>query len=141
MLSRFATTSSLGEKILQGFMPLISTECKLSRRYTNHSIRATNTTILKRNNFTDAQVMSVSGHKSASSLAVYQRVSEPDKVAMGNVLMKALDSAKEERRALSNMVLDDMDLADCDTFIKGERIFSNCTFSNCKFVINMNVHK
>jgi hypothetical protein len=46
----------------------------LSQIYTNHSIRATGATILGRN-CSMAQIMAVTGHKSASSVAVYQRVS------------------------------------------------------------------
>jgi hypothetical protein len=41
---------------------------------TNHSIRATGATILGRN-CSMAQIMAVTGHKSASLVAVYQRVS------------------------------------------------------------------
>jgi integrase len=46
----------------------------LSQIYTNHSIRATGAIILGRN-CSMAQTMAVTGHKSASSVAVYQRVS------------------------------------------------------------------
>jgi integrase len=51
--------------------------------YTNHSIRATGATILGRN-CSMAQIMAVNGHKSASSVAVYQRVSSKEKQAMGD---------------------------------------------------------
>jgi hypothetical protein len=44
----------------------------LSQIYTNHSIRATGATILGRN-CSMAQIMAVTRHKSASSVAVYQR--------------------------------------------------------------------
>ena len=136
----------LGEKTLQGFMPLISNQCNLSKRYTNHSIRATNTTILKRNNFSDAQVMSVSGHKAASSLSVYHRVSEPEKVAMGNVLTDALNATNRLQPSVrddetSGLVLDSMDLTDFDTYLKGSQIFRGATFHNCKFVVNVHVSK
>jgi integrase len=50
----------------------------LSQIYTNHSIRATGATIIGRN-CSMAQIMAVTGHKSASSVAVYQRVSSKEK--------------------------------------------------------------
>ena len=55
----------------------------LSQIYTNHSIRATGATILGRNcSMPMAQIMAVTGHKSASSVAVYQRVSSKEKQVM-----------------------------------------------------------
>ena len=82
--------SPIGEKTLSSFMGNLSSQLNLSRRYTNHSIRATGATLLSRANFNNAQIMSVTGHKSVSSLAVYQRVSEKEKMSMGDALSKCL---------------------------------------------------
>jgi integrase len=49
----------------------------LSQIDTNHSIRATGATILGRN-CSMAQIMAVTGHKSVSSVAVYQRASSKE---------------------------------------------------------------
>ena len=40
----------------------------------------------------NAHIMSVTGHKSVSSLAVYQRVGSNEKIAMGDTLAKSLES-------------------------------------------------
>ena len=77
------TNSPIGAKTLQKFMPTLSEKCQLSKRYTNHSIRATGATILSHQRFNPAQIMSVSGHKSVSSLSVYQHVGESEKISMG----------------------------------------------------------
>ena len=84
----------IGEKTLQKFMPHLSEVCALSKRYTNHSIRATGATILSRKNFNNAQIMSVSGHRSVSSLAVYQRVAEREKIDMGRAIGDCLNNDK-----------------------------------------------
>ena len=84
--SYWYTNSPIGEKKLQQFMPSLSEKCMLSKRYTNHSIRATGATILSQKMFSPAQIMSVSGHKSVSSLTVYQRVNESEKNNMGQAI-------------------------------------------------------
>ena len=57
--------------------------------YTNHSIRATGATILGRN-CSMAQIMAVTRHKSASSVAVYQRVSSKEKQVMGDIITSSV---------------------------------------------------
>ena len=57
--------------------------------YTNHSIRATGATILGRN-CSMAQIMAVPEHKSASSVAVYQRVSSKEKQVMGDIITSSV---------------------------------------------------
>jgi hypothetical protein len=54
---------------LASFMFTLSKKTGLSQIYTNHSIRATGATILGRN-CSMTQIMAVTGHKSALSVAV-----------------------------------------------------------------------
>ena len=63
---------------------------KLSRIYTNHYVGVTGTTILTRCQFSDKQIMSVTGHKSIESLKIYKPVSSDEKLMMGNTLGYAL---------------------------------------------------
>ena len=76
--------------IHDNFMSLLSEDCKLSKRYTNHCIHVTGITSLKRSNFTDKQVMSITGHKSVDSLAIYQRIKSDEKLMMGMCLTLSL---------------------------------------------------
>ena len=80
------SNSPVGAKKLQKFMSSLSDVVGLSKRYTNHSIRATGATILSRGGFNAAQIMSVTGHKSVSSLSVYQRVDDTEKLLMGQAI-------------------------------------------------------
>ena len=68
----------------------LSIKIGLSKIYTNHSCHTTGATILSRCGFNNAQVMSVTGRKSVSSLAHYQRVSREEKLNMGTALSSAL---------------------------------------------------
>ena len=79
----------IGRDSLSQFMPKLSQQIGLSTMYTNHSVRATGVTILGRN-FSMAQIMSVTGHKSMSSCAVYQRVSYNEKQVMGDVISSTI---------------------------------------------------
>ena len=86
------TRQHIGKNTLGSFMSELSKNVKLSRRYTNHSIRVTGASILTRCNFNDKEVMSMTGHKSVQSLTIYQRVQDKTKVKTGKVLQKSLTS-------------------------------------------------
>ena len=75
----------IGRDSLSQFMPKLSQQIGLSTIYTNHSVRATGATILGRN-FSMAQIMSVTGHKSVSSCAV----SNNEKQVMGDVISSTI---------------------------------------------------
>ena len=62
----------VGRDTLGAFMTKLSNKCGLSQNYANHTIRPTGATILSRQHFSNSQIMVVAGHKSVSSLAVYQ---------------------------------------------------------------------
>ncbi|CAG2198541.1 KCTD1_15 [Mytilus edulis] len=83
------TKRPIGKDTLSSFLSTLSNKVGLSTTYTNHSIRATGATILGRN-CSMAQIMSVTGHKSASSVAVYQRVSNREKQVMGEIITNSV---------------------------------------------------
>lgn len=92
----------LGHNNIDNFMSMISSECDLSKRYTNHCIRVTGSNKLTRGKFIPKQIMSVTGHKSLESLAIYQRVQDDEKLMMGMYLTFNLfhpEQAKEIRDA------------------------------------------
>ena len=76
------TNKKIGFNPLSSFMSRISHDADLSQVCTNHSIRVTGTTYLTRKQFTPKQIMSVTGHKSLNSLAIYQKVSTDEKLSM-----------------------------------------------------------
>ena len=90
--------SPVGRDMLAKFMYKLSVSCGLSQSYTNHSIRAT--ILTECNNFADAQIMSVTGHKSVSSLAIYQRTSDQKKIQMGTILNSAMTGENNNNNAL-----------------------------------------
>ncbi|CAG2255481.1 KCTD1_15 [Mytilus edulis] len=93
--------SPVGRDTLAQFMNKLSKLCSLSQVYTNHSIRATGATILTESRyFADAQIMSVTGHKSVSSLAIYQRTSDKAKFQMGQIIDAAMNGRDPNANAL-----------------------------------------
>ena len=80
----------VGHNTHDNFMSRLSEDCKLSRRYTNHCLCVTGITSLKRNNFSDKQVMAITGHKSVEFLAIYQRIQSDEKLMMGMCLTFSL---------------------------------------------------
>lgn len=76
--SWFCENQVLGKNVLNGMMKAISKRAELNREYTNHCIRSTVVTTLKRRGFDDASCMSVTGHKSITSIERYdkRRISE-----------------------------------------------------------------
>ncbi|KAK7105625.1 hypothetical protein V1264_016984 [Littorina saxatilis] len=85
----------IGLHCLRNFMPTLSRLCQLSDNYTNHCIRATGATILAENSFGVADIMSVTGHKSVSSLAIYQRTSQNRKLEMADALAAASGKSQQ----------------------------------------------
>ena len=90
----------VGENKLAAFMTDWSHEAKLSRVYTSHCIRVTGATNLTRAKFSPHQIMSITGHKSVNSLAIYQRVAEDEKMMMGMSLAYNLFKPEEVSRML-----------------------------------------
>ena len=76
------TNKKIGPNPLSTFMSKLSNDADLSQIYTNHSIRVTSATYLSRKQFSAKQIMSVTGHKSLNSLAIYQKVSTDEKLSM-----------------------------------------------------------
>lgn len=105
----------IGEVTLSSFMPKLSSALGL-QKYTNHSIRVTGATILTQGNFGVQQIMAVTGHKSVNSLATYHRISDAEKMAMGNVLGTALGIREPTRplATVSTETTDQDDGADAD---------------------------
>ena len=68
--------------------------------YTNHSLRATSISIFTDVNFSNADIMSVSGYKSVQSLAVYQKTSESKKIEMGKVITGSLTPKLHQKAIL-----------------------------------------
>ena len=84
------TKKPVGVNTLQQFLPKLSQQCGLSQIYTNHSIRSTSATLLHQDKFDPTAVKSITGHKSLSSLAVYQRTSSKQKIEMAHALHRKI---------------------------------------------------
>ena len=67
------TRQALGHNLLGSMIERISERAGLSKKYTNHCVRATAVTILKENGVEDRKVCLVTGHKSEKSLEHYNR--------------------------------------------------------------------
>ena len=78
-------------------------------RFTQNTIRATGATLLSKHKygFGDAQIMSVTGHKSVQSLITYQRIDTEDKMKMGQTLTDNLVpvSSSSNQAALSSTAI------------------------------------
>jgi hypothetical protein len=78
--------SKAGHNTLDKFVRNLSHLCNITPHYTNHCLRATGVTILKRAKYSDKQIMSVTGHHSHASLDIYNNVSANEKMMMGYTL-------------------------------------------------------
>lgn len=64
---------TVGKNTIDNLMSDLSQILKLSKRYTNHSLRVTHITVLKENGFTNAEIAANTGHKNPESIERYNR--------------------------------------------------------------------
>ena len=69
----FTSKQTTGINTIATLMSTLSTELKLSKRYTNHSIRVTHITVLKASGFSNSEIASNTGHKDPGSIERYNR--------------------------------------------------------------------
>ena len=86
------TKKPVGHNTLSTFLPTLSEKVGLSRRYTNHSCRSSTATTLHEEGYAPAAIQSVTGHKSLSSLAIYQTTSDEQKIEMSDTLHSKLQA-------------------------------------------------
>ena len=90
--------SHIGINTLARMMSEISTAACLSKTYTNHSIRATCVTTLRKGGFAPSDIMAVTGHRSVSAINSYLHESSTQ---MRALMSAKLSSASSPRRALA----------------------------------------
>jgi len=90
------TKQKLGVNSLRNFMKELSSEVGLSQIYTNHDIRATGISILSRAGFKDKDIMSCSGHRSTTSLNIYKKTNENDRLRCAQALQDAMFQQDED---------------------------------------------
>ena len=96
--SRWYDNMPLGKGSLGQFMPRISREANLSKRYTNHCVRASTITILKHSGFSNRDICSVTGHKREESLAHYcAKPSDQQKNKMSEILFSKVAKTTPEK--------------------------------------------
>ena len=71
----------VGVKTIGNWMKRISERASLSKVYTNHSIRATSITLLDKKGLEARHIMSVSGHKSETSIRSYSKTETKRKMS------------------------------------------------------------
>ena len=80
-------SSNVGHNSLDSFISKLAKSFGFTHKgYTNHSLRASGITILKRDNYNNKQIMSVTGHRSSASLEIYQKVASDGKLKIGCTL-------------------------------------------------------
>ena len=70
--------SPLSHNILSGMMVRLSEAAHLSKAYTNHCLRVTSVTLMKKAGLEDRKIMAESGHKCITSLQAYDRPTSHD---------------------------------------------------------------
>ena len=90
----------MGHNKDDSFVADICEKLKMEKRYTNHCLRVTAITNLMRQNYNNKQIMSITGHKSSTSLEIYQKVNAEEKLEMGKTLALSMrkDNIPQEPR-------------------------------------------
>lgn len=86
-----------GVNAIGGFMAKISDEAQLSKRYTNHCIRATTVTQLRDGGMDPQDIVSVTGHRCVNSISSYSNTNVSKRKEMSHALSKAI--GKETKKS------------------------------------------
>ena len=87
----------LGRDTLSAMAKNIAREANCSKEYTNHCLRATSVTILDHSGFASRDIMTVSGHKSETSIKNYAHTSNQQKEKMSDKISEVLNFKLKER--------------------------------------------
>ena len=77
-------------------MSKVSKECGLLQKYTNHSVCVTGCTVLTKWNFSVAEIMVISGHKSVHSVEIYQKTQNKQNTEMVKALFNSMAKYDDE---------------------------------------------
>ena len=132
----------VGIKTLDNKMKNISEKAELSELYTNHCIRATSISMLDDVGMEARHIMTVSGHKSESSIRSYSKTSLQTKRDMSAALSSSVSGPPAKRRNFSfGVPFDDEPVERSNTNASSStsasvnpfRCDGNISFSNCTF--------
>ena len=128
----------VGERLLGEKMKRISREAKLSKCYTNHSIRAMAVTILDKSGFEARHIMAVSGHRNESSIRSYSRTDISTKRKMSETLTTECEVRGEEEAINPHQLSPVISLSQEEFIAQNSHseITKNFNFFNC----NVNIH-
>jgi hypothetical protein len=84
--------SPIGRDSLSNMMKKISLASGCSKVYTNHCLRATTCTLLDHSGCASRDIMSVSGHRSETSIKYYVRTSDAKKEEMSDIISSTLQA-------------------------------------------------
>lgn len=101
----------LGHNLLGQMMARISESAGLSKRYTNHCLRATCIKKLRKAGFTPQEVCAVSGHKNPASLAQYDVPDDEDCEKMSSAIDVAISPSLAEKSTVDAVVSQPSDAA------------------------------
>ena len=133
LFQRWFDNMVVGERTLGEKMKNISREAKLSKCYTNHSIRATAVTILDKSGFEARHIMAVSGHKNEASIRSYSKTDICTKKKMSETLTTRCEVSEELSVMNSHQSSPVLSLSQEEVIINSSRseIKKNFNFFNC----------
>lgn len=124
----------LGVNKLGDMMSEISQEARLSRRYTNHSLRVTAITLWSEAGISNRHIMAISGHRNELSLRPYNARPSPLKLQQcSNVLSTALRGKETNEPLVDSSSSEDhqnQELSVPSNFSSFPGLFTSCTIAN-----------
>ena len=123
----------VGERTLSEKMKNISREAKLSKCYTNHSIRTTAVTILDKSGFEARHIMAISGNNNEASIQSNSKTDICTKKKMSETLTTRCEVSEELSVMNSHQSSPVLSFSQEEVIINSSRsdITKNFNFFNC----------
>ena len=125
--------SPIGVNQIDRFMDSIASKAGLDvtkKRFTNHSLRKTTVTKLRKSGATTREIMAIAGHKSEQSLADYDSLDFDDHRHLGEVLGGVVESPSQLPSECT-ITPQASCIPKCKPLPPTPFTFQNCTFNNC----------
>lgn len=123
----------LGKNSLGSFMKSMSEAAGLTGRHTNHSVRRTMISTLRKENVEPLDIIALAGQRNLKSLDSYSSTSTEQQKNMSLKLINYIQAQEAPKKSLVENQVKSPKVTPQQNEVGGKNVFSGAVFNNCQF--------